>query len=105
MKHLLIIILVALGFVFVLASFSHAIEQKVIRVNCLPKDEVISNVKAVKGELKFVAMDSYGRKVLLYQAKTGFFTIGFVPIGRMDLICPIFWGVDSAFVEEVGGAE
>lgn len=104
MKNFLLVVLIALFFSILLASISHATERKEIWVNCLPRNVVINNVKAVKGELKFVAIDSYGQRVLLYQSKSGFFTIGFVPVGRRDLICPIFWGVDSAFVEEVGGA-
>ncbi len=103
MRHLLIIVLVAIVLSIFLASISHSAERRTITVNCFPKEIVIANVRAVEGKLRVLAIDVYGRGVLVYLAESGLFTIGFVPTDRADLICPIFWGVESAFVEEAGG--
>jgi hypothetical protein len=102
MKHLLLLILVAIVLSIFLATISRAAEKRILTVNCFPKDEVIANVRAVEGKLRVLAIDVYGRGVLVYIAESGLFTIGFVPEDRDDLICPIFWGVESAFVEETG---
>lgn len=101
MKYIFTIAIAILLSIF-LASLSHAMEQRILTVNCLDKWEVIGNIRAVNGKLRMVAIDSYDRGVLVYMAESGLFTIGFVPKERGDLICPIFWGEESAFVEEVG---
>ena len=102
MRHFLTTILIAIFLSIVLASISQAAEQRILTVNCFDKWEVISNVRAVNGKLRLVAIDSYERGVLVYMAESGLFTIGFVPKERDDLICPIFWGEESAIVDEVG---
>ena len=102
MKHLLVTILIVLFLVFTLASISRAVEQRILTVNCLDKWEVTRNIQAVEGKLRVVAIDSYGRGVLIYMAESGMFTIGFVPSERDDLICPIFWGEESMIVDGVG---
>ncbi len=102
MKRFLVVILLALFLVFTLASISRAMEQRILTVNCLDKWDVMRNIRAVEGRLRLVAIDSYGRGVLVYMAESGMFTIGFVPAERSDLICPIFWGEESAIVDEIG---